>query len=308
MNNADVLWNDLPREAFEYDAKLLNLRWSLACGQAFRWQQDKEGWWIGVVDGAALRIRSDGDLFTYSAYPKLPHPNFWESYLRLDFDLAKLYEELGAEDPYLMESFERWPGLRLLRQDPQETVISYLCTTANSIPRISRAIEGMSHRWGRHIAHLNGVDYHAFPPMDALTHDAIPELERNCNLGYRALNLVRAVEEISAKPDNWAMSLRDLPYKTAREELISVRGIGPKIADCVCLFALNKDNAVPVDTHVWQISVDLYLTDIKAKSLTANTYNRIADFYRERFGERAGWAQEYLFFSHLMKHQEMPLV
>ncbi len=301
-------WAELPHYSFEYPSPLLNLRWTLGCGQAFRWRETAEGWWVGVVRGCVLRVRSQGDTVEYAAYPHLPDPSFWPDYLRLDFDLEAMYSELGALDPHARASFESWPGLRLLRQDPMETITSFLCTTANSIPRIARAIEGMSVEWGEPIATIDGPSYHGFPTAEVFTEEIIPTLERDCNLGYRAYNLVRAMEQIAAKPPGWANSLRAMPYAEARAELMSVRGIGPKIADCVSLFALDKDEAVPVDTHVRQIALELYLPEITQKSLTTNVYNRIASRFREMFGERAGWAQEYLFFSHLMRHRDTPVL
>lgn len=307
MNAPSLSWNDLPKHSFDYDSRLLNLRWTLDSGQAFRWKQDPEGWWVGVVDGTVLRVRTDAGTVTYSAYPDLPRADFWQDYLRLDFDLEAMYQKLGAEDAHLAESFSQWPGLRLMRQNPEETTTSFLCTTANSIPRISLAIDSMSRKWGTPLAVIDGVSYHAFPAPDIFTDELIPELERDCNLGYRALNLVKAVEQIATKPRGWVWSLRQMPYEQAKAELMSIRGIGPKIADCVSLFALDKDEAVPVDTHIWQVANELYLTDIKTKSLTANTYNRISGLFQELFGEYAGWAQQYLFLSHLRRRQEAPV-
>ena len=299
MSAERLSWVDLSHRSLTFDPELLHLRWTLASGQAFRWRESGEGWWTGVVEGSVLRIHRDDRGFTYAAYPDLPRPDFWEDYLRLDFDLAAMYEELGPRDPHLAASMARWSGLRILRQDPMETIASFLCTTANSIPRITRAIDRMSRLWGEPIVDIDGVQYHAFQRREVFTEELIPLLERDCNLGYRAHNLVLAVGAVLDKPEGWANLLRGLPYPQARAELMSIRGIGPKIADCVSLFALDKDEAVPVDTHVRQIALELYLPDITTRSLTTHTYNRIADRFRELFGERAGWAQQYLFFDSL---------
>lgn len=301
----ELRWDDLPHHEFEYDPDLLALRWTLKSGQAFRWEQ-RGGWWVGVVGPSVLRIRPEGSRYLWAAYPSLPHDGFWETYLRLDFDLAAMYRELGEADPHLRESVTSWRGMRVMMQDPLETILSFLCTTANSIPRITHAIARMSQHWGTHIGRIDGVDYFSFPPLDALTVENVPELERVSGLGYRAGNLVRAAEQIAARPSGWADSLRSLPYPAAKAEMTEVRGIGPKIADCVALFALGKDEAVPVDTHVRQLAVEHYLPDLRAKSLTDNAYNRIAGRFRELFGGRAGWAQQYLFMSHLHRHTTPP--
>jgi len=263
---------------------------------------------MGVVAGSVLRVRVEDGALVYAVYPELPFPRFWDDYLRLEFDLEGMYVDLAGVDPTLDYAFARWRGLRVLRQDPTETICSFLCTTANSIPRITRAIEGMSRLFGESLATIDGSDYYSFPGLEALTTAAAPQLERECNLGYRAHNLVRAVEEIRARPPGWADSLRSRPYAEAKAELTGVRGVGPKIADCVCIFSLDKDEAVPVDTHVRQIAVELYMPELKARSLTANVYTKVGDYFRERFGARAGWAQQYLFYWHLVRHREPPVL
>ncbi|MDQ3855170.1 MAG: 8-oxoguanine DNA glycosylase [Chloroflexota bacterium] len=297
-------WDDLPQETLELGAAPLDLPSTLTCGQAFRWREAPGGWWTGVVGEAVLRARHDGNVLTYAVYPRLPAPDFWASYLRLDFDLAAMYRELAGVDRHLDYAFGRWHGLRVLRQDPTETLTTFLCTTANSIPRITRAIERMSHRWGKPLTTIDGVRYSAFPGPEVFTLDMASELERESGLGYRAHNLVSAMQEVSARPQGWATALREAPYAEARAELMSIRGIGPKLADCIALFALDKNEAVPVDTHVRQIAVELYMPELRARSLTTNAYNRVADFLRQKFGSRAGWAQQYLFYWHLTRHRE----
>ncbi|MDQ3327586.1 MAG: hypothetical protein M3506_03560, partial [Chloroflexota bacterium] len=289
------------------DPTLVNLGWTFACGQAFRWRDVGDGWWAGVVSGCVIRVRTAGDRIVYASYPDLAE-GFWPEYLRLDFDLARMYAELGASDPYARQAFERWAGLRILRQDPLETVSTFICTTANTIPRIIRAVDGMSCVWGRHIATIEGTPYHAFPSPEVFSDASIPALERDCNLGYRSRVLVRAMEVIGSLSEGWAASLRSAEYAEAHAELMRLPGVGPKVADCVCVFALDKDEAVPVDTHIRQIAIERYLPELAQRSLTANTYNRIAGTFRERFGERAGWVQQYLFYTHLMRHRDVPVL
>lgn len=301
-------WDDLPHRSFPFPSDQLSLRWTFGCGQAFRWSATPDGWWIGVVRGAVLRARAEGGVLTYAAHPGLPEPCFWREYLRLEYDLPALYREAGAADPHVAASFAAWAGLRVLRQEPLETIASYLCTTANSIPRIARAIDGMSREWGEPIATVDGTTYYGFPPLDAFAPEAVPRLRLACNLGYRADVLVRAMQQIGTKPEGWADGLRALPYAEARRELIALPGIGPKVADCVCLFALDKDEAVPVDTHVRQIAQELYFPGTTGKTLTAGAYDRIGDYFRSAFGPCAGWVQQYLFFSHLMRRRDSPVL
>jgi N-glycosylase/DNA lyase len=103
------------------------------------------------------------------------------------------------------------------------------------------------------------------------------------------------------RPPGWLESLRDVPYRDAHAALTGLFGVGAKLADCICLFALDKDAAVPVDTHVRQIAVELFVPGLAGKSLTPRIYDAIAAAYRDRFGDYAGWAQQYLFFGRLRR-------
>ena len=114
---------------------------------------------------------------------------------------------------------------------------------------------------------------------------------------------MKVAKQLEERGPGWAMSLRDMPYEQAHTELVKLNGIGAKIADCVCLFSLDKTEAVPVDTHVWQLAKDLYFPDwAERKSLTEAAYNTVADAFRDRFGDLAGYAQNFLFYDHFSNH------
>ncbi len=127
------------------------------------------------------------------------------------------------------------------------------------------------------------------------------EVAARTGLEWRAAGLVEVAAQVAAQPPGWLAGLRDANYATAHAELTRLRGVGAKIADCVCAFALGKDQAVPVDTHVFQVTRDRYLPALHGKSLTDALYGRIATFWREHFGPYAGWAQQYLFYDHLLE-------
>jgi N-glycosylase/DNA lyase len=122
-------------------------------------------------------------------------------------------------------------------------------------------------------------------------------------LEWRAGNLVKVAQQLASKPEGWLNELAHLDYPTARGDLQRIDGVGPKIADCVCLFAMAKDQAVPVDTHVWQLTRDRYLPSLKGKTLTPSGYAQVLNYYHTHF-EKAGWAQQYLFFDHLLESRE----
>lgn len=275
--------------------ELLDLAYTLDCGQAFRWRL-REGWWVGVVRGHAVRLRREGGGVLGQVYPALPEADaFLASYLRLDVDLESVCREFASADPWIAEAVAGYLGLRVLDQEPQETLLSYVCSTANSVPRISKAVEEISRRYGRLIATIDGTDFYAFPTVEALAAAPEEDLSRGTGLGWRGANLKRVAADLAGKPEGWPEQLRALPYREAKASLMELRGIGAKIADCVCLFSLGKDEAVPVDTHIWALANEIFDARVPTKTITPTTYEAVAGLFRQRYGRFAGWAQEYLY-------------
>lgn len=289
-------WNEASQIALEIEPDLLNLSYTLDCGQAFRWRFRKDGWWMGVVRGRVIRLRREGKSVLGQVYPPLPGAaDFLASYLRLDVDLAALYRSFASKDEWIASAVAAFAGLRVLNQEPQETLLSYVCSTANSVPRISRSVEEMSRRYGRFVASLEGEEFYAFPTASSLAKAPEEELWRECGLGWRGTNVKRVAGDLVGMPEGWPEQLRPLAYREAKARLMELRGIGAKIADCVCLFSLGKDEAVPVDTHIWAVAKEIFDTQIATRSLTPSTYETVARLYQERYGAYAGWAQEYLY-------------
>jgi N-glycosylase/DNA lyase len=283
----------------EVDRSHLSLRATLDCGQAFRWREGADGWWEGVVAGRAIRLREADGACLFQVCPAPPDGgDLLRRYLRLDADLPAIAADLAERDLGIRPALAAFPGLRLLAQEPEECLLSYLCSSANSVPRIVRSIDQLSRWHGRLVACLDGMEYHAFPSPEALA--AAPESSfRAAGLGYRG----RAIQAVAAllleKPGDWLAGLSRLPYAEAKAELMALPGVGPKIADCVCLFGLQHDEAVPVDTHVWALARELFAEEIAAgrlpSTLTPAAYERVRLLYRARYGPLAGWAQQYLY-------------
>ncbi len=291
----------------EYPAGLLDLEYTLSNGQMFRWRKADGGWWDAVSGTRMLRIRKvegsqpDTDGFEFQTYPEPNDLAFVRRFLRLDVDLPALYESWRGSDPYLGELAARFKGLRLVLQRPEECLLSFICSTANFIPRIMKAIALIAREHGQPIQDLDGkVWTHSFPPADVIASLDPNALAEKTGLEWRAGNLVKVARQVAARPEGWLDELAQLDYATARGELMRMEGVGPKIADCVCLFAMAKDQAVPVDTHVWQLTRDRYLPSLRGKSLTPTAYGQVLQFFQSRF-EKAGWAQQYLFYDHLLE-------
>lgn len=289
-----------------YPAGMLHLEYTLSNGQMFRWRQTKDGWWDAVTGSRMLRIRqvSDSqeglDSFEYFTYPGEPDEQFVRDFFRLDVDLAPIYASWQDADPYLGSLSERFRGLRLVKQEPEECLLSFICSTANFIPRIMKSIAIISNTWGEPVVAPDGtVLTHSFPRASVIAELDPFEIDAKTALEWRAGNLVKVAKQVAARPEGWLDELEGLDYAQARGELMRLDGVGPKIADCVCLFAMRKDQAVPVDTHVWQLTRDRYLPTLKGKSLTQAGYAQVLNFFQSNF-QKAGWAQQYLFYDHLL--------
>ncbi len=290
-----------------YPTGMLNLEYTLSNGQMFRWRRAGDAWWEAITGPTLIRIRQAGregdrgDRFEFYIWPAERGEAFVSRFFRLDVDLPALYGSWRAADPYLGSLTERFAGLRLVLQEPEECLLSFICSTANFIPRIMRAVSVLAHEWGQPITTPDGrVLAHAFPGAAVLAELDPEEVAAKTGLEWRAGNLVRVARQLASRPPGWLEGLAKLDYPTARGELMRIEGVGPKIADCVCLFAFARDQAVPVDTHVWQLVRDRYLPALRGRSLTPSLYAQVLQFFQTRF-EKPGWAQQYLFYDHLLE-------
>jgi N-glycosylase/DNA lyase len=289
---------------FTYNPAEFSLDHTLASGQCFRWKRRPDGWWMGVVGRTVFGVRQEGDRFTWWTSPDgAESETSLHDYFQLHVDLGKIVRRISQADPAAAQAAQKWSGLRLLRQEPEECILSFVCSTANSVPRIAHSIGVFSKEFGEPLGQVDGQEYHAFPSATTLAEVDPTYLSRLTSLGFRGPNLVRVARQIAERGPGWAASLREIPYVQAHRELVAVYGIGAKIADCVALFSLDKTEAVPVDTHVWQLARELYFPDWPdRKSLTSSAYNTVANAFRERFGELAGYAQNFLFYEHFSNH------
>lgn len=281
----------------------LNLDHTLVPGQSFRWHRDRHGRWTAVVRRKVIRVWREHECVKYETYPADSDDALIHSYFRLDVNLPSLYDEFIRADPRMAHIIERFKGLRVLRQEPEETLLSYICSTANSVPRISKAIEALSRIYGQPIGTLDGHDYYSFPTAAVLAEASENDLTDLCGLGFRGINLKSVARQLAERPTGWLDSLRQATYDEARKQLLSICGVGLKIADCVLLFSLDKDEAFPVDTHIRQIAVKYYMPQFEQKTLTPRVYQQIVDYFQQKFGRYAGWAQQYLFYDDLLRHK-----
>jgi N-glycosylase/DNA lyase len=270
-----------PDQPFSLDA-------TLACGQVFRWDRARDGWWQGVVGNKVLKIRQDGDRLTYAGVPA----SFIRHYFSLDTDLGAILASIDT-DPFIHACIIKNHGLRLVHQPPWECTVSYICSTNSNIPTIRRRIASIAERCGRPVG-FEGKTYHAFPEPASIFcggHDGLTE----CRLGYRQ-PYIFGTSGLVTDEKAWEHRIKRLPYGEARRELMKLHGVGPKAADCILLFAFQKYEAFPVDVWIRRIIQEQYLPDLCPDNpMTNREYETIRRFAREHFGEYCGYAQEYLY-------------
>ncbi len=210
---------------------------------------------------------------------------------KLDAHIAEWRSSGGPEIGAALDDFS---GLRVIRQDPVECLFSFLASSAAPIYRIRRCMEGIS----RHAGERFGDDW-SFPSVAALAETTRAEYDA-IGFGFRGGNIRAAAAQVLERGgEAWVRGLRDAPYEAAKAELVQLQGVGEKIADCVCLFSLDKDEAVPIDVHMLRAARTLF--DGVPASMTPKAYSVIANMYRNRFGTKAGWAQQYLYYAQIAK-------
>lgn len=233
-----------------------------------------------------------------------------DSYFRLSVDLDKYYAEWKESHQHFASNVsEKYQNIRQLDIDPLENLFSFICSQNNNISRISSLVNKLCINYGEKICEVEGQDFYAFPDLSSLAKEGVEENLRILGFGYRAKYIQKSAEEILAKGGlKWFQEVRDMSYEAAHAELISLTGIGPKVADCICLMSLNKMSAVPVDTHIIQIAKH-YLPEVaNIKSMTPTVYKKIGNEFRKVYGDYSGWAQTVLFCTELTGFKEKPEV
>lgn len=265
--------------------EIFKLDYTLDCGQVFRWEKSGD-WWTGVVGEHVIRLSQEedsGDLLVDSRLP----PEFFSYYFRLDDELPSIYESIN-KDLLINRAINKYSGLRLIRQDPWECLISYMLATASSIPTIQKRIYLLSKFFGQELED----GYFSFPDPETLAEADLSLLDK-CKLGFRTERIKEAAREVASCELNLNVLYR-LEYRYARERLMRLRGIGEKVADCILLFAFEKMEAFPIDTHIRQIIQHYHIDDNFFESCT--NMSRMGDWGREYFGYYCGYAQQYLFY------------
>ncbi len=266
----------------------LDLPSSLTSGQCFRWRVDDRGRWTGVLSGSIVRLeRTRGGLRVASApAPADETAHALRAYFRIGDDLRAVQQRIEWDDN-VREGIAQYPGMRILRQEPWETLAAFILSSTSNMPRISRTVELLATTFGEPLA-LDGAVRHAFPDAARLAEAGEARL-RELGCGFRAPYLAQAAEAVAE--GRLALDpLREADYDEALAALTALHGIGEKIADCAMLFSLEKPQAFPADRWVLKVLREWYGLPANAKYATAR------EWAWQRFGADAGYANQYLFW------------
>ncbi len=267
---------------------ILELEGMLLGGQAFRWRLE-DGWFHNVLFNNIISARQvdEGVEFVCGPDDESVIAPLFRDYLRLDDDLVAIGKTISKGEQ-ISAAISKYQGLRILRQEPWECLVSFICSANSNIPRISTNVEDMARNFGQALE-MNGHVRSAFPSPDALA-DAGEQKLRDLGLGFRAKYVAAAAVSI-ARGDVDLFSLREASYDEALEELIGLSGIGDKVGNCILLFALDKRQAFPVDVWIERAIKEWY-PEVLERKLTRKAMRPWA---QEFFGAYAGYANQYLF-------------
>lgn len=267
----------------EFSVQNLNFKDTLECGQIFRFKPFDGGFIVFSLGECAI-LKSDGQKSIIDCTSDC----YFDSFFDLSFDYAAVAEKIkGYGFEKLTKASSMYPGLRILRQDKTEALFSFIISQNNNIPRIKSTIEKTCEKLGE-TKTFKGIEYKAFPTAEAFARQS-EDFYKSLGYGYRAeyvLNTARLVSD--GKLD--LSSLDKLPTPELKAELLKIKGVGDKVADCVIFFGFHRSDAFPVDTWIEKI----YREDFKG-SLTDR--KKISKYFTDLFKEDSGYVQQYLFYA-----------
>lgn len=272
------------------DIRNFNPKHIFECGQAFRWYVEEDKSYTTIAYGKVINVKKENNDIILSNTNLQDFNNIWYHYFDLERDYDEIKKEL-SKDPILAEAIEFGEGIRILNQEPFEMVISFITSANNQIPRIKKSIELMSKHYGEKIKideNFSDLEYYSFPTSEGLSKARPEDLKEVCKVGFRGERIVETANVI-AKGELDLNSIYNLTRDEGKELLMTLPGVGPKVSDCILLFAFNKDDAFPVDVWVKRVMEHFYLKEDTNVKLIGSHGARI-------FGRLAGFAQQYLFY------------
>lgn len=272
--------------------KCFNLKYTLECGQCFRWEciDDKKCEYIGVIKDRVIKIRQDEENLYITSNKEENLEEVVMDYFDLYEDYEKIEKRIAKVDENVSNALKNTSGIRHLNQDFFETLISYIISANNNIPRISKSVKEISKRYGSKVIFEN-EEYYLFPTAEQLRDVSIKEY-RECGVGFRDSYIYSTVHDfLDGKityDDSKNMNTNDL-----KKKLLTLKGVGPKVADCILLFSCNRREVFPIDVWVERVMSLLYFKEMDGKVKKKD----ILEYASKYFGNDAGIIQQHLFYN-----------
>lgn len=261
------------------------------CGQCFRWNEEQDGSYTGVIKNAVINVQKKNKKIIFKGVCEKDLKQTVIDYFDLNNNYDQMKEKLAKIDAFMQASIEFGTGIRILHQDFWECIISFIISANNNIPRIKKIIERISKEYGTKIE-FEGKEYYTFPTPEQLSKASIEDL-RSLGLGFRDKRVFSTTKRIFEKEFDLE-KVRNLDNSNEiREELLKLEGVGPKVADCIMLFSLKRFDVFPMDVWVRRVMNELYIHDEKEERVSPKKINELAE---EKFLGMAGIAQQYLFY------------
>ena len=262
------------------------------CGQCFRWDKEIDGSYTGIFGNNVLNVSKNNNSIIFKGMCEKDIKETCIKYFDLNRDYEKIKLELSKIDDNLKTSIKYGNGIRILNQDLWETIISFIISANNNIPRIKGIINRISQKYGKEIVY-NNKSYYTFPTPEELSKASVEDL-RNVGLGFRDIRVYKTTQKIYNKEFDLEKLQQEKETNVIREKLLTLDGVGPKVADCIILFStLKRFDVFPIDVWVRRVMNELY---IKNEDETKVNKKDIEELKREKYGNLAGIAQQYLFF------------
>ncbi len=262
------------------------------CGQCFRWDEEKDGSYTGVVKNNVINVKKVDNSVLFSSMGA----DVLEELVTDYFDLNRNYEDIKSKlskiDTYLANSIEYGSGIRILNQDLWETIISFIISANNNIPRIKGIINRISQKNGNKIT-WNNNEYYTFPTVENLAKASVQDL-RELGLGFRDVRVYETTHKILNNEVDLIKLHEEKDTSKVRDTLLTLSGVGPKVADCILLFStLKRFDVFPIDVWVRRVMNELYIKNDDETKVNKKEIEKLA---KEKYGNLEGLAQQYLFY------------
>lgn len=263
------------------------------CGQCFRWNLDENENYIGVIKDGVLKVEKKENkiIITGVIIDNKDIKSICKEYFDLENNYEDIKMQLSKIDDNLKNSIAYGYGIRILKQDLWETIISFIISANNNIPRIKGIIERLSKNYGKEII-WNNKSYYTFPTKEEMSNVSVDEL-RKLGLGFRDKRVYDTTHILLENSKILEDLEKEENTEKVREQLLELPGVGPKVADCIMLFALKRFEVFPIDVWVRRVMNDLY---IKEEDETKVNKRQIENLAKEKYKKLAGLAQQYLFY------------